>query len=102
MLLGASSFSGCRRSEPCFGPALRARKSGRRVPLMATLTCSSTAADGGSSVRASSGFTHGGASRRCETWIVLELCSLGSLQVSARRLPLRNKAVAGSDKSRLV
>ena len=32
-------------------------------------------------MRASSGFTRGGVSRRCETWIVLELCSLGSLQV---------------------
>ena len=33
--------------------------------------------------RASSGFSRGGAARRCETWIVLELCSLGSLQVRA-------------------
>ena len=34
-------------------------------------------------MHASSGFSHGTASRRCETWIVLELCPLGSLQVCA-------------------
>jgi len=53
--------------------------------------CSSSHADGSSTTRASSGgFSRGGAARRCETWIVLELCSLGSLQV--RHAPKQQKS----------
>ena len=43
-------------------------------------------------MRASSGFTRGGKPRRCETWIVLELCSLGSLQARARSSGLHWRA----------
>ena len=55
----------------------------------------SSQADGGSTVRVSSDFTRGGASRRCETWIVLELCSLGSMQV--RRAPAQLLGQQGSE-----
>ncbi len=54
------------------------------VPTLAVLR--SSQAEGSSTTRTSSGFSRGGAARRCETWIVLELCSLGSLQV--RHAPL--------------